>query len=163
MGVSSTGKSTVAARLAARLGWHFVEGDDLHPPANVAKMEAGEPLTDEDRAPWLDEVNARAREHAAAGNSALLTCSALRRTYRDRLRAEVPSMFFLHLAAPYEVLEPRMQHRERHFMPASLLRSQFDTLEPLDDDEDGTVVDVSGTLDQVASAAHQAVESRLRT
>lgn len=162
MGVSATGKSTVAARLSGLLGWHFEEGDDLHPPANVAKMEAGEPLSDEDRAPWLDAVNARAQELASAGHCSLLTCSALKRSYRERLRDGVPEMFFVHLAAPYEVLEPRMDSRERHFMPASLLRSQFDTLEPLADDEDGTVVDVSGTLEEVTASAHRVVEARLR-
>lgn len=163
MGVSATGKSTVARALAERLGWSFVEGDDLHPPENVAKMEAGEPLTDEDRAPWLDEVNDRARVEAAAGRSAVLTCSALRRTYRERLGDGVPAMHFLHLAAGYDVLEPRMQQRQRHFMPTGLLRSQFDTLEPLEDDEDGTVVDVSGTVEEVVAAALEAVARRLRT
>jgi gluconokinase len=162
MGVSATGKSTVAARLGESLGWELVEGDDLHPRANVEKMESGQALTDEDRAPWLDAVNARAREHAAAGRSSLLTCSALKRAYRDRLRDGVPEMFFLHLAGSFEVLEPRMQHRDRHFMPPSLLHSQFDTLEPLADDEDGAVVDVSGTIDDVSAAAEEAVRQRLR-
>lgn len=163
MGVSGTGKSTVGAGVARATGWELVEGDDLHPPANIAKMEAGEPLTDEDRAPWLDEVNARAREHAAAGRSCLLTCSALRRVYRDRLRDGVDEMFFIHLAGSYEVLEPRMQARERHFMPTGLLRSQLDTLEELEPDEDGVRVDVAGTLEQVTAAAVAAVEQRLRS
>jgi gluconokinase len=93
----------------------------------------------------------------------VLTCSALKRSYRDRLRRGVPEMFFVHLAAPYEVLEPRMQQRDRHFMPASLLRSQFDTLEPLEEDEDGATVDVSGSLESVVSSAQRAVDERLRT
>jgi gluconokinase len=162
MGVSATGKSAVASRLARALDWPFVEGDDLHPPDNVAKMESGEPLTDDDRAPWLAEVNARAREHSAGGRSSVLTCSALRRAYRDRLREGVASMFFLHLHGTFEVLQPRMQQRDRHFMPASLLQSQFDTLEELGEDEDGLVLDVSGTLDEVAAAAQAVVEQRLR-
>ena len=162
MGVSSTGKSTVGASLAERLGWDFIEGDDLHPPENVAKMEAGEALTDEDRAPWLDRVSDRAEEQSGTGRSSVLTCSALKRDYRDRLRRGVPAMFFVHLAAPYDVLEPRMQQRSRHFMPASLLRSQFDTLEHLAEDEDGVAVDVSGTVEEVVTAAHDAVEQRLR-
>lgn len=162
MGVSATGKSTVATALAEELGWDFIEGDDLHPPANVAKMAAGDSLTDEDRAPWLDEISDRASRQAAAGRSSVLTCSALRRAYRDRLRAGVPAMFFLHLDGSYEVLEPRMQRRERHFMPTGLLRSQFDTLEPLEPDEDGAVVDVAGTVEEVISAARRAVGGRLR-
>ena len=162
MGVSATGKSTVGAGVADRLGWDFIEGDDLHPPENVAKMESGEALTDQDRAPWLDRVSDRAQAQAEAGHSSVLTCSALKRAYRDRLRAGVPAMFFLHLAAPHEILEPRMQQRSRHFMPPSLLRSQFDTLEPLDEDEDGVAVDVSGTIDEVVAAAHEAVAARLR-
>ena len=92
MGVSSTGKSTVGSAVAAHLGWDFVEGDDLHPPSNVAKMEAGEALDDDDRAPWLDRVSDRAEEQSAQGRSSVLTCSALKRVYRDRLRRGVPEM-----------------------------------------------------------------------
>jgi gluconokinase len=162
MGVSATGKSTVAAAVAADRGWDLVEGDDLHPASNVAKMQSGEPLTDEDRAPWLDRVNERARGHAGAGHSAVITCSALKRSYRDRLRVGVPTMFFLHLHGAYEVLEPRMAQRQRHFMPTGLLRSQFDTLEPLAEDEDGVVVDVAASLQEVVADARAAVAERLR-
>jgi gluconokinase len=161
MGVSATGKSTVAEGIAAALGWELVEGDDLHPEANVAKMASGQPLTDEDRAPWVDRVNAAAREHAAAGRSCVLTCSALKRAYRDRLSDGVEEMFFVHLAADFAVLEPRMAQRERHFMPTGLLRSQFDTLEPLGADEDGEVVDVAGSRDEVLGRALDAVRRRL--
>lgn len=163
MGVSSTGKSTVGSAVADHFGWDFIEGDDLHPARNVAKMEAGEALDDDDRAPWLDRVSDRAEAQSAQRRSSVLTCSALKRSYRDRLRRGVPEMFFVHLAAPYEVLEPRMQQRDRHFMPASLLRSQFDTLEPLEEDEDGATVDVSGSLESVVSSAQRAVDERLRT
>ena len=162
MGVSGTGKSTVATALAQELGWSFVEGDDLHPRSNVAKMESGEPLTDDDRAPWLELIRARAQEEEAAGRSAVITCSALRRKYRDLLRDGVGAMFFVHLHAGQEVLEPRMAQRERHFMPTGLLRSQLDTLEPLADDEDGVVVDVSPTVDAVIARAGRAVAARLR-
>ncbi len=162
MGVTSTGKSTVATLLAERLGWGFVEGDDLHPPSNVAKMEGGEPLTDEDRAPWLATISERAQEEAAAGRSTLITCSALKRDYRDLLRKGVETMFFLHLHADAEVLATRMAGRSGHFMPTGLLQSQLDTLEPLADDEDGTVIDVTGSVDEVVALAEQAVRDRLR-
>lgn len=161
LGVSATGKSTVARRVADQLGWTFVEGDDLHPRSNVRRMESGQPLTDDDRAPWLDEVNRVAREHAAEDRSSVITCSSLKRAYRDRLRDGVGAMFFLHLHAAYEVLEPRMQQREKHFMPTGLLRSQFDALEPLGDDEDGVVVDVGPGAEEVAGAALTAVRARL--
>lgn len=162
MGVSATGKSTVAASLARTLGWPMVEGDDLHTEHNVAKMARGEPLDDEDRAPWLDRISDAARTQEAEDLSSVITCSALKRAYRERLSAGVPTMYFVHLAADYDVLEPRMVQRERHFMPTGLLRSQFETLEPLADDEDGDVVDVSGTPEEVAMLALDAVLERLR-
>jgi gluconokinase len=161
MGVSATGKSTVGRRLADELGWTFVEGDDLHPRSNVAKMESGDALTDADRAPWLDEINRVAREHSADGRSSVITCSALKRSYRDRLTDGVDAMFFVHLHADYAVLEPRMEQREKHFMPTGLLRSQFDTLELLGDDEDGTVVDVAPGAAEVVGDALDAVRARL--
>lgn len=162
MGVSATGKSTVARQVAEQLGWTFVEGDDLHPRSNVDKMESGEPLTDQDRAPWLDEINRVAHAHVAEQRSSVITCSALRRAYRERLGEGVDTMFFLHLHAAYEVLEPRMAQREKHFMPTGLLRSQFDTLELLADDEDGVVVDVAPGSDEVVAEALDAVRTRLR-
>lgn len=150
MGVSGTGKTSVATRVAAQLGWVFLEGDDLHPPRNVEKMSAGVPLDDADRAPWLSALSGVLATHEAAGDRTVLTCSSLRRAYRDVLRAGVPagSVFFVHLAAPFEVLWERMSARE-HFMPPSLLQSQFDTLEPLAADEDGVVIDVAQPLDDV--------------
>ena len=160
MGVSATGKSTVGRRVADELGWDFIEGDDLHPPSNVVKMESGEPLDDADRAPWLEEINRVARAQAAADRNSVVTCSALKRTYRARLCASVEAMFFVHLHASHEVLQPRMQQRARHFMPTGLLRSQFDTLEPLGEDEDGVVVDVTPGLDEVVGAAVAAVRAR---
>lgn len=162
MGVSGTGKTTVAERLADRLGRVFVEGDSLHPPANVAKMSQGLPLDDEDRRPWLAALAGVLAEHDRAGTSTVLTCSSLRRAYRDVLRggpADPASVFFVHLDAPAEVLARRMKERE-HFMPASLLRSQLDTLEPLGEDEAGARVDVTVPVDEVVAAAAGALPSR---
>jgi gluconokinase len=158
MGVSGTGKTTVAAALADDLGWTFIEGDSLHPPANIAKMSAGVPLDDDDRRPWLEALASLQSFHHAEGMSTVLTCSALKRAYRDVLRGGVPpgSVSFVHLAAPFEVLRARMEARE-HFMPASLLQSQLDTLEPLGPDEPGTVLDVSEPLAEVVRAAVAAV------
>ncbi len=162
MGVSATGKSSVARRLAEIHGCDFVEGDDLHPRANVTKMEAGDPLTDEDRWPWLTRVAETMREQADAGRSSVVTCSALKRAYRDRLREDVSDVWFLHLHAPAEVLADRMSQRTRHFMPVSLLDSQLATLEPLAADEHGRVVDVTPPLDDVVAAASQALTDLLR-
>lgn len=150
MGVSGTGKTSVAVEVAQRLGWMYVEGDDLHPPANVAKMSAGTPLGDADRAPWLSALAAVIAGHHRDGVDSVLTCSALRRAYRDVLRSGTPtgSVSFVHLTAPAEVLRDRMEGRA-HFMPASLLQSQLATLEPLGEDEDGLVVDVSRPLPEV--------------
>ena len=159
MGVSGTGKTTVAEELADRFGWRFIEGDSLHPEANIAKMSAGIPLDDDDRRPWLEVLGRLLAFHHADGVSSVLTCSALKRSYRDVLRAGVPegSVFFVHLAAPFEVLLERMESRD-HFMPPSLLQSQFDTLEPLGEDEEGEVFDVSEPVAEVVRAVIEAVE-----
>jgi gluconokinase/shikimate kinase len=133
MGVSGCGKSTVAGVLAGRLGWPLAEGDDLHPPANVAKMAAGHPLTDTDRAPWLALVRRWIDERDAAGQSGLVTCSALKRSYRDALRTD--SVVFVYLHGTREQLLARLTGRHGHFMPASLLDSQLATLEPPGADE----------------------------
>lgn len=156
MGVASTGKTTVAVQLAEDLGCEFIEGDDLHPRQNIEKMTQGIPLTDEDRWPWLQAIAELVAVKDFEGTSTVVTCSALRRSYRTVLSEAVP-MFFVHLDAPYEVLEARMQHRTKHFMPTTLLRSQFATLEPLGDDEQGAVVDVSPPLDEVVEEAVNAV------
>jgi len=149
MGVSGTGKSTVAGILADRLGWVLAEGDDLHPPENVEKMRAGTPLTDEDRWPWLDEVADWIRAHTEAGTPGIITCSALRRIYRDRLRG--PGVVFVHLAGTRKEIAAQMAKRSGHYMPLSLLDSQLATLEPLDPDETAVVVSVAQSLeDEVA-------------
>lgn len=149
MGVSGAGKSRVGALLAERLGGAFVEGDDLHPPGNRAKMAAGHPLADEDRWPWLDRV-AAALEAAPA--PAVAACSALRRAYRDRLRAGAPGLVVLHLAGDPALVAERLRARKGHFMPPALLQSQLATLEPLGPDEAAVEVDVERGPDVVVDA-----------
>jgi gluconokinase len=144
MGVTGSGKSTVMARLAEHVGWRRAEADDFHTPANVAKMSAGRALTDDDRWPWLRAIANWIGERESAGENAVVTCSALRRKYRDFLRTGHPSVHFVHLAVDRKILERRMEQRRGHYMPASLLGSQLDTFEPLDPDEPGTLV--SGEL-----------------
>lgn len=149
MGVSGTGKSTVAGLLAGQLGWELEEGDDLHPEANVTKMASGQPLTDEDRWPWLDKVAAWIRAHVQAGRPGIVTCSALRRAYRDRLRG--PGVTFVQLEGSKEIIAARMAKRLDHFMPTSLLDSQLATLEPLGADEEAIVVSLGqGPQEEVA-------------
>jgi len=135
MGVSGCGKSTVGEALAAHLGWRFVEGDSLHPAENVSKMAAGQPLDDDDRAGWLStlaQVLSQARE---ADQGLVISCSALNRSYRDRLRASDPRVLFVHLEGRPEVIASRLAHRTHLYMPASLLESQFAALQPPQADE----------------------------
>lgn len=133
MGVSGSGKSTVGRLLAERLGCRFVDADDLHPPANVARMAAGQPLTDADRAPWLDALRTLVAEALQEGAQLVLACSALRASYRERLRVDPARVHFVHLAGDATLIAARQADRRDHFMPASLLASQFATLEPPDD------------------------------
>lgn len=149
MGVSGCGKSTVARALESRLAWPFKEGDDLHPAANKEKMSSGIPLDDNDRAPWLGEIAAWLSAQASAGCSTISTCSALKRSYRDHLRTADGTVVFIHLDPPRAVLEERMQDREGHFMPASLLDSQMDTLEALEDHELGLICSDTGQLEEL--------------
>ena len=150
MGVSGSGKSTVAEGLVHRLGWEFAEGDDFHPPENVAKMRSGRPLTDADRWGWLETLAEWARERDQAGEPTIMTCSALRRTYRDVLRKGGEGTFFVHLVGDKGLLLQRMEARER-FMPPTLLESQLDTLEPLQPDEEGMVLDVAQPPELIAA------------
>ncbi len=150
MGVAGCGKSTVAHALRERLGWALEEGDDLHPEANIAKMSAGIPLTDDDRWPWLDLIAEWTAEQDREGRSTIVTCSALRRVYRDRLRAAPGRTVFVHLSGGVELLADRLATRAGHFMPPSLLPSQIATLEPLEDDEDGFAVDIHIQVDEIA-------------
>ncbi|MCV7349562.1 gluconokinase [Mycobacterium parmense] len=148
MGVSGSGKSTVGAALARRLHVPFADADAMHPPANIAKMTRGQPLTDDDRRPWLDTVGRWLSDHPGG----VVSCSALKRSYRDRLRAHCPDVTFLHLAGPQDVIASRLAARRGHFMPATLLQSQFDALEPLGADERGTTVDVGRDVDAIVNA-----------
>ncbi|MGA9491587.1 MAG: gluconokinase [Mycobacterium sp.] len=143
MGVSGSGKSTVGAALARRLGVPFADADTLHPRANVDKMAAGTPLTDADRYPWLEAVGQWLARHDDGG---VISCSALARRYRDQLRSHCPRVEFLHLTGSPELIARRQADRPGHFMPSSLVRSQFDTLEPLGADERGVAVDVGQSV-----------------
>ncbi|MBD3931509.1 gluconokinase [Streptomyces chumphonensis] len=151
MGVSGSGKTTVGTRLAERLAVPYAEADDFHPPGNVAKMAAGTPLTDEDRAPWLDAIAEWLAGRGGAGG--VVTCSALKRRYRDRLRSAAPGVFFLHLDGSPELVARRLGERRGHFMPPSLLRSQFDALEPLHEDEPGAAVGIDGSPEETVERA----------
>jgi gluconokinase len=145
MGVSGSGKSTVAALIASRTGCVLAEGDDFHPAASIARMAAGCPLDDTLRAPWLVAIAAWLTERAARGECAVVSCSALTRAYRDVLRGAGPGVWIVHLAGPYELVEQRLAARRGHFMPRELLASQYATLEPLAADEPGLTVDLAGT------------------
>jgi gluconokinase len=149
MGVSGSGKSTVGAALAQRLRVPFGDGDDLHPPANVAKMTAGQPLDDDDRYPWLEAIGHWLADHHDGG---VMSCSALKRKYRDQLRRHCADVEFLHLSGSPEVIGKRQASRPGHFMPASLLQSQFATLEPLEPDERGTTIDVDQNIDAIVDS-----------
>lgn len=155
MGVAGTGKTTIGPLLAARLGVPYAEGDDFHPQANIAKMSAGVPLDDDDRWPWLDAIGTWAHERAGLGG--VVSCSALKRSYRDRLRAEAPGVVFVHLSGDRALIEDRMAHRQGHFMPTALLDSQFATLQPLQADEAGVAVDVTGSPEEITARAVQAL------
>ncbi|SDE01518.1 gluconokinase [Nocardioides lianchengensis] len=146
MGVSGSGKSTVGAAIAQRLRVPFADADDLHPEANIAKMSRGEPLDDHDRYPWLETVGGWLAEHAEGG---VMSCSALKRKYRDQLRHHAPGVEFVLLTGSREVIERRQAARPGHFMPASLLTSQLATLEPLEPDEGGVVLDVAQGVDEI--------------
>jgi gluconokinase len=143
MGVTGSGKTTIGQALAARLGVPYAEADSFHPPANVAKMAAGQALADEDRYPWLAAIADWMRAQDRAGEGGVVSCSALRFRYRDLLREACPGLWFLHLAADRELIARRVSGRTGHFMPASLVDSQFEALEPLLPHEAGMVVDAS--------------------
>jgi carbohydrate kinase (thermoresistant glucokinase family) len=140
MGVAGSGKSTVGQRLAESLGWSFGEGDDFHPPANIAKMARGTPLTDADRWPWLDAIGNWLQIEAASGRPGVVACSALKRIYRDRLRAHCPTLRLVYLEVDRDELLRRIRSRAGHFFPERLLDSQLTDLEPPSADEDAIVV-----------------------
>lgn len=150
MGVAGSGKTVVAHQLAARLDWSFAEADDFHPAGNVVKMSSGIPLTDDDRLPWLKDIRSWIDAHP---HSAVVTCSALRRSYRDVLSRADARVRFIHLDGTVEQLSRRLSSRIGHFMPASMLDSQLETLERLEPDEDGVVIDIDATPAEIVDAA----------
>jgi carbohydrate kinase (thermoresistant glucokinase family) len=160
MGVSGAGKSTVGALLAERLGWPFEDGDAFHPPANVEKMRAGTPLTDEDRWPWLAAIAARIAAARAEGRGVVIACSALRRAYRDVLRAGHADIRFLHLTGEPALIMARQAARQGHYMPASLVASQFATLEAPETEADVIDLDVDPEPPAIVQKAIAALRRR---
>lgn len=161
MGVAASGKSSVASALGEALGLEVIEGDAHHPQSNIDKMAAGIPLTDDDRRPWLETLAELVGTRHAAGIGTVLACSALKRSYRDILRSTIPSdeSFVIQLDADADTLRERMTERTGHFMPVSLLDSQLATLEPLQPDERGAVMEVSPPLEVVIQRALTAIRS----
>lgn len=156
MGVSGCGKSSVARLLAEKLDCDFIEGDDAHPQENIDKMAVGRPLTDADRQDWLQTLKQTLQHRTQLQESVVLTCSALKRRYRDLLREADPHLFFIHLHGDYALIAQRMASRNRHFMPTTLLESQFADLEPLQADEFGILLDIRHSLEELVA---QAIES----
>ena len=163
MGVSGCGKSTVGRLLAALLDVHYVEGDELHPPDNVARMAAGVPLTDADRHGWLQEVAGQLANATSRELGVVVSCSALKRRYRDELRAAAPDLRFVHLQGAPALLQQRLQARRGHYMPASLLQSQLDTLEPPAADEPALSLSIEAPPQQLAADAERWLRTTWRT
>ena len=162
MGVSGSGKTTVAALLAARLGWRYREGDDLHPAENVEKMRGGTPLTDADRLPWLRRIAGEIDGWRARGEQGVLTCSALKRAYRDIIIGDRPEVALAYLKGSQDLIARRMAARHEHFMPTALLASQFTTLQEPTSDERPIVVDVGGQPGEIAAVIERELEFRSR-
>ena len=152
MGVSGSGKSTVGERLAEAAGAGFIDGDDLHPQANIAKMSRGEALNDEDREPWLKQIAATAELHVTAGKTVVIVCSALKKQYRDIFRQHISRVRFVFLDGQFELIKRRMEARQAHFMKAEMLVSQFNTLErPAADEQDVYTVDIDLPIEQLVA------------
>lgn len=158
MGVSGSGKSTVGRLLGERLGVLFIDGDDLHPAANKDKMRTGTPLDDNDRRPWLQEIGRTLKARQKGGAGVIVACSALKRRYRDLLREHAPDVVFLHLQGTADTLSARMAARKHEFMPATLLVSQLEVLEPLEADERHVLLDIRQSPAELAEQAAAAVE-----
>jgi carbohydrate kinase (thermoresistant glucokinase family) len=159
MGVSGSGKTTIGLALAHRLGWRFQEGDALHPPENVAKMHAGFPLDDKDRIPWLRAIAAKIDEWRERGTAGVITCSALKRKYRDMIVSDRPEVRLVYLTAPPALIAERLAGRRGHFMPASLLASQFAALEPPEPDENALTVAMDAPVEAVVKRVAAALIS----
>jgi gluconokinase len=149
MGVSGAGKSTIGEALARRLGWRYEDGDKFHPPGNVAKMSAGQPLTDEDRWPWLQAIADEIDRLSALGERSVVACSALRRAYRDILVHGRDDIRIVYLKGTQQLIASRLARRKGHFMPPGLLTSQFKTLEPPGEDEHPITVSIDATVDAI--------------
>jgi gluconokinase len=162
MGVSGSGKTTVAGGLARREGWILLEGDSFHPPANIAKMKAGSPLTDDDRGPWLRLIAAKEDELRAAGQSAVVACSALKRAYRDILIGDRSDAVLVYLRGSKDLIAGRMKARKDHFMPPALLDSQFAALEEPGQDEQPIVTDIGGPPEAVVEDVMRKLKEHLR-
>lgn len=163
MGVSGSGKTTVSVLLAAALGCQFQEGDDLHPPENVAKMHSGTPLTDADRLPWLRKIAAEIEGWRARGESGVLTCSALKRSYRNIIIGNRPEVTLVYLKGSHELIHRRIAARHEHFMPVALLDSQFATLQEPTPDEHPVTVDVGGRPAEIVAEIVYQLEERQRS
>jgi gluconokinase len=157
MGVSGSGKTAVGKIVGMRLGWDYLDADDFHPAANVEKMRAGIPLQDADRWPWLERLNALLREFDARGASVILGCSALKAVYRVRLAKGCNELRWVHLSGSFELIESRLRARSGHYMPSSLLRSQFAILEA---PQDALTVPIEGTPDEIAQASVEQLDLR---
>ncbi|GAB3657382.1 gluconokinase [Zhihengliuella somnathii] len=158
MGVASSGKTTLAELLSGELGWPSAEADEFHPQENIDKMTSGTPLTDDDRWPWLRRIRDWMSTHTTEGT--IVTCSALKRSYRDLLREASGDVVFLHVSGSEDLLKERISQRSGHFMPPSLLPSQLETLEPLDSDEPGAEIINDGTLEDLLDAALAVLQGR---
>jgi len=160
MGVSGSGKTTIAQGVAKRLGWDVLEGDSYHPPANIEKMSHGTPLDDSDRWPWLHAIAKAIDAELAAGRSSIVACSALKRSYRDILIGSRPNVALVYLRGTHALLYERIKHRTGHFMPASLLESQFAALEDPTEDEKPIVVSVDATPEKIVDSVLVAMRAR---
>ena len=162
MGVSGSGKSTYAQKLASKLGLRFLDADDFHSDANKQKMQAGTPLEDSDREQWMQDIRTRLNQHAEAGSGCVLAHSGLRQQHREQLRNTGLEALFLHLDAPRDIILQRMAAREDHFMPQTLLNSQYDALQSTLNEQDVVRIDVSQDIDSIEKATFEAVYTRLR-
>ncbi|SMS01992.1 Thermoresistant gluconokinase [Vibrio mangrovi] len=160
MGVSSCGKSTIGAAVAQLLGAKFIDGDDLHPKANIIKMKSGQPLNDDDRAPWLERINDAAFSIEQKNEQGVIVCSSLKKIYREQIRRGNHKVTFIHLYGDFELVKARMQSRADHFMPIELLKSQFDTLEMPTDEPDVIQVSIEGDFEDVIERCLAAIHQR---